>query len=264
MRHRDVRRFLYDFARGELDARQARRIEHHLAGCDRCYAEFQILKEGMRLVQPMKSRPSERRSDAYWHNVGLRIEHRIREAGARRPVRHRLWQEAEWFFLFRRPYAIALTTSTAIVVLAAILWFAKVRPELVEPAGRAMLETQAQTVNEELGDYFRKSKVLLVGISNLSVPEGQQVDLSVERRAARALIRQARYFEQQPIDARSQQLVKTLERILIELANMEDRVDLPDVEIVRGGIHQENMLFKIRMAEVDLNRSAHFVSSKRD
>jgi hypothetical protein len=45
---------------------------------------------------------------------------------------------------------------------------------------------------------------------------------------------------------------------------MEDHVDLPDVEIVRGGIHQENMLFKIRMAEVDLNRSARFVSSKQD
>ena len=40
-----------------------------------------------------------------------------------------------------------------------------------------------------------------------------------------------------------------LEKILIELANIEEHRDLPNVEIVRGGIRQENLLFKIRMAE---------------
>lgn len=254
MKHRDVRSLLYDHARGDLDAGQARRIEEHLAGCDRCYAEFQIVKEGMRLVQPMKSRPSELRSDAYWHNVGLRIEHRIREANVRRPVRHRLWQEAEWFFLIRRPYAIALTTSTAIVVLAAILWFAKVRPELLEPAGPAMLETQAQTVNEELGDYFRRSKVLLVGITNLGQTEGPSVDIRVERKAARQLIQQARMFEDRGMDERSKALIQALEKILIELANMEDRANVPDVELIRTGIRNENMLFKIRMAVTQYNQ----------
>ena len=89
-----------------------------------------------------------------------------------------------------------------------------------------------------------------MGITNISAVQGQTVDLSVERQAARGLIRQARYLDQQSLDERSRELIKALERILLELANMKQEADLPDVEIVRSGIHQENMLFKIRMAEL--------------
>ena len=100
-----------------------------------------------------------------------------------------------------------------------------------------------------LADYFRKSKILLVGISNISANKGERIDLSTERQAARELIQQARYLDNRFLDDRSQQLIKALERILLELANMEQHANVPDVEIVRSGIHDENMLFKIRMAE---------------
>jgi len=39
-----------------------------------------------------------------------------------------------------------------------------------------------------------------------------------------------------------------MERILIELANLEEEADLPNVELIQSGIHRENLLFKIRMA----------------
>ena len=47
----------------------------------------------------------------------------------------------------------------------------------------------------------------------------------------------------------AEKLIGDLEKILIELANIKEESGLPNVEIVRGGIHQENLLFKIRMAE---------------
>jgi hypothetical protein len=72
------------------------------------------------------------------------------------------------------------------------------------------------------------------------------------------LVREARYLKQQPLDVRSRQLMNDLERILIELANTEEQNDLPNVEIIRGGIHQENLLFKIRMAEA-MYDSAQFM-----
>jgi len=75
------------------------------------------------------------------------------------------------------------------------------------------------------------------------------VDLSSERKVSRDLIEEARYLQSQPLDRRSERLIGDMEKILIELANMKEQNELPNVEMIRGGIHQENLLFKIRMAE---------------
>jgi len=90
---------------------------------------------------------------------------------------------------------------------------------------------------------------LLVGIENMKTGEGGAVDLSAERRASRDLVQEARYFRQLRLDPRSERLMGDLEKIFIELSNSHDSRSRPDVELLRSGIQQENLLFKIRMAE---------------
>ena len=51
------------------------------------------------------------------------------------------------------------------------------------------------------------------------------------------------------MEARSARLIGDLEKILIELANIEEDQDIPNVEMIRSGIRRENLLFKIRMTE---------------
>jgi hypothetical protein len=250
MRHREVRALLYEYIRGELEPAGSRRVQEHLAHCNRCFAEYQVLKEGIRVVPSRREKPSERRSELFWRDFSLGVEQRLQVKRRRIGFRRRFWDEAEWFFLFRKPYAIALSTSVALVAFAAVLWFGRIAPVSTGPPHLTVAPTNAQRVDAEVGDYLRRSKILLVGITNISAAEGQSVDLSVEREAARGLVRQARYLDRQSLDERSRELIKALERILIELANMKQEADLPDVEIVRSGIHQENMLFKIRMAEL--------------
>src|SRR6185369_5044246 len=97
--------------------------------------------------------------------------------------------------------------------------------------------------------YITQSKTLLVGISNMKPVSETSYDLSVEQVKSKQLIQEARYLKEQPIDARAQRLIGDLERILIELANMKEEGNAPNVEILRGGLHQENLLFKIRMEE---------------
>jgi len=103
--------------------------------------------------------------------------------------------------------------------------------------------------------------VLLIGISNLKTGAGEPVDLSVEQRASRDLVREARYLKQRPLDPRVDELIDSMSRILIEMANITRDNQIPNVEIVRSGIHQENLLFKIRMAETVYD-SAHIVYAK--
>jgi hypothetical protein len=122
-------------------------------------------------------------------------------------------------------------------------------------------ESEFTLPNERVSQYFRKSKTLLVGLANLRTDQDEPFDFSTERRVSRDLILEARYLKQQPIDPRSRELMNDLERILIELKNTEENNDLPNIEIIRGGIHQENLLFKIRMAEA-MYDSTRFLTAR--
>ena len=108
---------------------------------------------------------------------------------------------------------------------------------------------QAIPADYRMGDYFRKSKVLLVGITHMKTEDDQPIDLSKESKMSQELLEDARYLKNQPLDIRSAKLIDDLQKILIELANIKEQNGLPNVEIIRGGIHRQNLLFKIRMAE---------------
>lgn len=249
-KHNDIQNNLYDYIRGELDQNRRKEIESHLSSCDRCYAEYQILKEGVRLFPAPQTKPSAQKSDTYWHNFALAVEQRIQSGEKKRASANPLWETIESLFTYRKSYVATFAGGMAVVLLALILWpstrLAQKEEQRLADGGPT---TQTQLVSDELGNYLRKSKNLFVGITNIKAERGERVDLSVERSAARSLIQQARYLDQQTTDERAQQLIQVLEKILIELANMEERVGLPDVELLRTGIRQENMLFKIRMAE---------------
>lgn len=250
MKHRKVQRLLYDFARGDLDQVRARSVEEHVAQCDRCFGDLQIFKETMKLVPPRVNKPSDERPEAFWTSFVDQIDGKTHSEKRMPTAASLIWDPIRSAVRYRRPAFVGVAGVLATVAVAALLWTAL--PGSRDADGRftqVVGGLGADSVRTELADYFRRSKVLLVGISNVSMDKGERVDLSAERYAARSLVRQARYLVDRAPDERSQELIKDLQRILQELANMEQRVDLPDVEIVRSGMHQENILFKIRMAE---------------
>ncbi len=65
------------------------------------------------------------------------------------------------------------------------------RPRLEPPL-------RVRYADNRMSQYLRKSKVLLIGIANLETDGGQPVDFSVEQRASRELVREARYLKQRP------------------------------------------------------------------
>jgi negative regulator of sigma E activity len=252
MRHSEVRRSLYEHARGELDASQAKAIEEHLAQCNKCFGEYQIVKEALRLVPVPSKRPSSERSPEFWGRFAATVDAKTQTAKKTVVATNPVLEELLSWFVYRRPlvaaYAgLALVAIVSLVVWSSGVWLRTPTEEYVQ----VLPDATVDPVRMELADYYRKSKILLVGISNIEPERGQRVDLTVEKEAAQRLVRQARYLDSKALDERSRALVRALQRILIELANMEQQADIPDVEIVRSGIHQDNMLFKIRMAESD-------------
>ena len=250
MRHKEIQTSLYEYARGELDADRAKQIQDHVAGCNRCFGELQILQRTIRLLPSRTQSPSSERTEAYWARFAAQVEGRAHTEEKQVVVTNPVWEGILSAFTYRRSYVLSALGTVAVAVVSLLLWSSNPSSQ---QSDRDITQIKGGVSSDPaqiaLADYFRKSKILLVGISNISANKGERIDLSTERQAARELIQQARYLDNRVLDDRSQQLIKALERILLELANMQQHANLPDVEIVRSGIHDENMLFKIRMAE---------------
>jgi hypothetical protein len=254
-----VRDLLYDYATGALDEAERTRVAGHLAHCPSCSGDFAIVQAALALLPKPATSPDEERDAAFWTSFANGVEARTRAATRR---------TASWplaardsllsFIAFNRAPLLAGAGTIAMIAAAVVMFWPRATdqrpPEVGTSAENVM--TVANEPTRRMNDYLTQSKVLLVGIVNMKADEGIPLDLSAEQRKSRALVHEARYLRQQPMDARSARLISDLEKILIELANMEEHQDLPDVELIRTGIRRENLLFKIRMAESYLDASA--------
>ncbi len=249
---RHVGDILYEYAAGELGEADRERVEEHLAGCPACAADLLQLRAALTLLQRPVTPPSEERDPAFWTAFANEVESRILAQETRHPSRAAaVRDQIASFVTFNRAPLLAGAGAVALVAAAMLLFWPRPaefrQPDLIVGTGSPAVLSDEPA--QRMTDYLKKSKVLLIGIANMNTDDGHPLDLRVEQRQSRALVHEARYLRRQPMDARSARLIGDLEKILIELANIEEHQDVPDVEMIRTGIRRENLLFKIRMAE---------------
>jgi hypothetical protein len=252
MRHSRVRWLLYEYVRGELSLEESRPIAEHLLSCQRCAREVEQNRTIVTATATHLRTATDQRSAEYWRSFIDGVEERI-DAGRpeREPPFTGILDAIRSLALFHRP-ALAIAACSVGLVIGGFLALRLVRVEPVQPEEAVRTDDKpAQTiaVDDRMGDYLRKSKVLLVGISNFKNADDGPFDLSAERRVSRGLVDQARYLKNQPLDMRSARLIGDLEKVLIELANIKEEGGAPNVDLIRSGIQRQNLLFKIRMAE---------------
>lgn len=253
-RHATIRQSLYEFVRGELEKDVQDRLEQHLQTCTKCRREVEQLRSAFASLPPTSHRASARCPDAYWESFPSRVERRISRTSKHPSILGSIQGGVQTLWRPRRTMAVAFSAAVAVVLLAVGVWFVRSdsgNGEGLELQPGPVLTTSSKQAVEE---YLSSSRMLLVGITNIETESDEAIDLGIEKTAARSLIRQARFLSEQPLDERSQELIQELERILIELANLEETADLPEVEMIRTGVRQQNLLFKIRMAEHQLGR----------
>ncbi len=220
-----------------------------------------MLREAIALLPGRGKLPSDEQDEKFWASFPSRVEERIETAGrSRSSVFAAAADRISSFVHFNRKPLLAGSGALAAIALAALILL---RPATltapVAPGNSIAPDVQAgrlEPAGLQLHDYLKKSRVLLVGVSNMRTGDDNMFDLTVERRQSRELVHEARDLKRQPLDPRSAKLVGDLEKILIELANSDRRHDVPDVEIIRSGIRDHNLLFKIRMTESALAAAA--------
>ena len=250
--HRSNRQSLYDYIRGELPQAAQQRVSGHLASCEGCRDEMEELKSALEMVELHTGRPSDEQSGEVWNAFPYQVEERVKQGSYSEP-RSFASLIAGLIALNRRAaiFGGSALAFAAVCVIALVLFRSHPREDPAPAVEQPALQSKGyiEPASLRLHQYFRKSKVLFIGIANMNPEKEGAVDFSAERKASRDLVEEARYLQSQPLDRRSERLIGDMEKILIELANMKEQNELPNVEMIRGGIHQENLLFKIRMAE---------------
>jgi hypothetical protein len=247
--HKAIRDLMYEYLCDELDQHDRGEVESHLASCSRCQWELKDLRTALDLFPAQAAKPSDQRSPEFWKTFASTIDTRAREEESKkRKSRPPLWEIIESMIMFRPGLAVAIAGAFALIGAAVLGWhmYSRIPPEVVQPQ---IVQPVAEESPAQLDQYLRKSKVLLVGIANLKEPEGEAIDLSTERRVSRQLLLETKSLRRQPLDSRSIVLVDNLEKVFNELANAGEDKGFTNVELVRTTIRQENLLFKIRMAE---------------
>jgi len=263
--HRRIRLLLYDCARGGLETALHDEVQRHLGVCASCRRELDGLRQTLPHLPEVPPDPAADCPPEFWRELLDAVEHQLPPPSVRIP----------WFLRFvafidditgpaLRP-SLALGAAVLLVVSGVVTWqLLRHEPpqqvaETSVPQKRAAQTTAPPAVSSRPADarvqnYLRKSRILLVGIANMPAGQDAPLDLKPEREASRALVREARYLRQQDIDPRSERLIDDMEKVLIELSNIKEQSEIPELEIIRGGIERENLLFKIRITETLYDR----------
>jgi hypothetical protein len=240
---------LYDYATGQISDTDRIRLMDHLSRCRSCSDHLQRLETTFRLLSIRRGeKPSERLTPEYWSGFVRSVDLRLRQE--KQPsVFARAGEVIEEAILGRRRTLVI--TGGALALVVALSFFVRLPAPEQPPSvagGAPAHGARIPGPSAEVHQYLRRSRTLLVGLEHMEVPAKKSLDLGSERKLSRELLRQARELQGRPMDLHTARLVDDVERVLIEIANADDSTP-QHMEVIRGGIRQENLLFKLRMAD---------------
>ncbi len=250
---------LFDYLSGEIPGEETASLEDHLAQCASCREDLRMLREAVDVLPRKGTLPSDERDEQFWRAFPAEVEARItRRRNAGTSLIADAADRITSFIHFNGAQLVAGSGALALIALAVLLFHRAPAPDARATAEKgAPPSITVETGAVKFHDYLKKSRVLLIGVSNLRTDGAIPIDLSVERRQSRELVHEARGLNRDAMDTRSAKLVGDLQKILIVLANSDEKHGAPDVEIIRSGIRHNNLLFKIRMTESALTAATY-------
>jgi hypothetical protein len=262
--HRTIQKNLYDYLRNELSAEDRRAIDVHVKSCAACAGELQSMRTAMDLLTQKARRPSEHRSEMYWQQFAEKVERRIQTESTEEEPQSFVGRLLDLLVENRKPFSFGFASALSLIVLAFAVWSLWIKvpaPNQIasDSAGRRSNELQANiqktAMEVRAADYLEQSKVLLIGIMNTdtkSLVESKSL-LQRQREMSRTLVRESQEISSgltDPSQQRLRELVSDLGLILVQIANLETEHSVQGVEIVKGGVERNGILFKINLEEM--------------
>lgn len=248
---------------GELEAKELAAFNQHLAECDSCRVAFDEMRSTLAVLSK-NERPEP--EPAYWNGYWSRLEKRLERK--HQPILEKFTALITW--LSRLPgWSYQLAGAAAILWLGIYIGYLAFRPpappekKLVAQSTR---DLQLNLTGQEAADYLERSKILLLGIVNLD-PTAKKIPLDFVRQqqVSRELLTATADLKQQIQGTKHQRLqvlLADLELILMQIANLEQELDAPAIELISRGVNEQSILLKINLEEMLLNERRPRIQDK--
>ncbi|MDP2885679.1 MAG: zf-HC2 domain-containing protein [Ignavibacteria bacterium] len=274
--HRTIQKNLYGYLRDELSVEDRQAIETHMKSCATCAGELQSMREAVKLLTQKARRPSERRSELYWQQFAEKVERRIQSESAEGEPHSFVGRLLDLLVENRKPFSFGFASALSLIVLAFAVWSLWTEPPALDQvtldstgyrSNGLQASIQKTAMEVRAADYLEQSKVLLIGIMNTdtkSLVESKSL-LRRQREVSRTLVRESQEISSgltDPSQQRLRELVSDLGLILVQIANLETDHGVQGVEIVKGGVERNGILFKINLEE--MQRAAQPSRNKGD
>jgi hypothetical protein len=237
---------------GELDMKTREKLDRHLAACRPCSDLFREMQEtlGAMEVDPTPD-PGPEFWEDYWDALVRRMGQEAVTAGpGLSPRRLRPWTR----------WAFGTVAAAAMLILGVFIGrnlqripagASRPAPTIETATAPAMAEPPLAVRTSQ---YLKRSKVLLLAVVNFDPGTGDLYGLNppLQKKTSEELVRQAAVLrkELKHTDPRLERLVSELEMIFLQIANLKAEGDLSEVELIRTGLEQNDILFRINLSEL--------------
>jgi len=240
-----------------LSGRRKERFDQHRDACTGCATEYAQAVRAVYLAG-RRSRPDPGQAfwDGYWDRLQARLSREERREAPAAPAKDRVRSFPGF------PRWLAMPAAAAVLLVAGILigrFAVKPGPPAIPtPAGGPAQVVPAASGMDLAGrtsQYLDRSKRIILSIVNYRPASKDPYGLNLpgQRAASRDLVQQAAGLKGDLGRAKErslERLVGDLEKILLQIANLESGGDLAAVDIIRAGAESTDILFEINLAEL--------------
>jgi len=252
---RHIQKIMIDALYDALGASEREQFQTHLAECPACTDQYAELQSTLTL---MDRREIPEPDPVYWQRYNEKLERRLsREvspAGSPGAFRRNL----RGWFRWEPQWGYRIAVGMALVVLGIIIGRVYLAPSgpVATNSATGPVPAQNAAVIRQTRDYLERSKLVLMGLVNMDQEQEAEFmqNFSVQQDVSQALVKEAGVLKKElaaPRQERLRELVSELEMILRQIANLDKQYDMDEIRIIRMGVRQKFLLFKIHVEELN-------------
>lgn len=253
-----IEHLMVDALFGDLAAEKEDQLTSHLNECAACSQLFTEMKGTLDVTKKV---PDVLPPESYWAGFQQRLNDRIAVEQQQKQTDNL----KEWGMALRRlfipensarfalPYQMGLAVVLVVIgVLIGRFGFngSSTAPSLTSNVDSTAIK--AMQVAEQTESYLNRSSILLLGLVNHDTEsEGLAIpNFARKREAASTLVHDAAVLKaslKRSEEAQLYMLIEELEKVLLQIANLEMQQDVPGIEMIQEGIEGRALLLKINL-----------------
>lgn len=243
---------------GELDAPKKEFFDEHLSVCEKCKSQFAEIEAILQFTdQRVRPEPPEE----FWDSYEERLARRIETEETSQIDRESFWGKMGRRFNEAPKWTFQAAAAVALIVIGVFIGRALFSPRItgVQLASQKIELATPQQPQTSLihrsQDYIQRTKLILLALVNFdpSIEDPYALNLPYQKQVSKELVKEASFLKQELADSdeeRLENLIASLEIILLQIANLESENDLDAITFVRDGIEKRGILMEINLNDL--------------